>query len=176
MSPVKARPQPPAAPALPEAPAAIVTMVDEPLATSGAGSDPYSEENIARMMAMAPPPMRKGGGEDRRPLLAASSASARARNPFGAAPAGGNGAAPAPAGSGAKAVALLAAAAQAGAPAAADPDAAPAPGEAYVAHRQILMAKKGQRPQHWVPWEAVCENTRTHKINVIFEVKLVMRK
>ena len=42
--------------------------------------------------------------------------------------------------------------------------------------RHILMAKRGQRPQHWVPWEAVCENVATHKINVIFEIKMVMRK
>jgi hypothetical protein len=47
---------------------------------------------------------------------------------------------------------------------------------AYVSQRHILMAKKGQRPQHWVPWDAVCLNTRTHKINVIFEVKMVQRK
>jgi hypothetical protein len=47
---------------------------------------------------------------------------------------------------------------------------------AYVSQRHILMAKKGQRPQHWVPWEAVCLNTQTHKINVIFEVKMVQRK
>jgi hypothetical protein len=47
---------------------------------------------------------------------------------------------------------------------------------AFVSQRHILMAKKGQRPQHWVPWEAVCLNTQTHKINVIFEVKMVQRK
>jgi hypothetical protein len=57
-----------------------------------------------------------------------------------------------------------------------DPDAGPRPGEAFVAERHILMAKRGQRPQHWVPWEAVCENIATHKINVIFECKLVVRK
>jgi hypothetical protein len=57
-----------------------------------------------------------------------------------------------------------------------DAEAGPRPGEAYVAERHILMAKRGQRPQHWVPWEAVCENIATHKINVIFEIKLVMRK
>lgn len=47
---------------------------------------------------------------------------------------------------------------------------------AYVSQRHILMAKKGQRPQHWVPWEAVCLNTQTHKINVIFEIKMVQRR
>jgi hypothetical protein len=45
-----------------------------------------------------------------------------------------------------------------------------------VARRQILMAKKGQRPAHWVDWERVCEDIAAHKgHHMIFEVRLVER-
>lgn len=45
-----------------------------------------------------------------------------------------------------------------------------------VAKRQVLMAKKGQRPQHWVDWDAVCDDIASHRgHHIIFEFRLVDR-
>lgn len=51
----------------------------------------------------------------------------------------------------------------------------PASMQPYLVSRQILMAKKGQRPQHWVEWEAVQADVAQHKLHTIFEIKMVHR-
>lgn len=45
----------------------------------------------------------------------------------------------------------------------------------YLVSRQVLMAKKSQRPQHWVEWDAIAADTAGHKLHMLFEVKLVQR-
>lgn len=44
---------------------------------------------------------------------------------------------------------------------------------ARLVSRQILMAKKGQRPQHWVTWEAIAHDLRTHPGHRLMEIRLV---
>lgn len=45
-----------------------------------------------------------------------------------------------------------------------------------IAHRQVLMAKKGQRPQHWVNWEDICADIASHnRHHMIFEIRLLDR-
>ena len=176
-------PAPPAAPPAPAAPAAQeLTAYERQWAALGL------ENGGGDLSQMKPPPARKRGGEDRRPGMgpaaaatAAAAAAAAVRAPLGAA-AGFQSegaqvapvAAPAPSSAAESEPEPLPA--RFASDAEPDAEAGPRPGEAYVAERHILMAKRGQRPQHWVPWEAVCENIATHKINVIFEIKLVMRK
>lgn len=129
-----------------------------------------------------------GGGNDEN-AGAAAAASAAEVNPFGTGKRGiaplappalsaGNvnaGAAPAAAvGAAAKAAKAAAVRRALGKPA--PPPAPPATGAGLVrTSRQILMAKKGQRPQHWVEWESVAEDTRTHALHTIFEVRLLLR-
>lgn len=38
--------------------------------------------------------------------------------------------------------------------------------------RLILIAKRGQRPQHWVRWEDVYRDLETHKLAKIFEIRM----
>jgi len=152
-----------------EAPATevVVTLVDN--------QDPYSEENLERMMEQMQQPRKRGGGEDR-PLRPFSTSSSSVSNSMEPSALGGRTKAfekkaAAAAGTGVKAATSITSRKE---------NVGEVSNEqqqgAFVSQRHILMAKKGQRPQHWVPWEAVCLNTRTHKINVIFEVKMVQRK
>ena len=152
-----------------EAPATevVVTLVDN--------QDPYSEENLERMMEQMQQSRKRGGGEDR-PLRPFSISSSSASNSMEPPTLGGRTKVfekktAAVAGTGVKAATSITSRRE---------NVGETSNEqqqgAFVSQRHILMAKKGQRPQHWVPWEAVCLNTRTHKINVIFEVKMVQRK
>ena len=145
-----AHPEPEAAmpPPPPQQPA---PQVHEPPAVVTVAADDLASQLWDENKAPPPPALKKRGGEDRRPLLTS-------RMPFGVPP-------------------VSASAPRRAAVVEPAPEPAPTPEDVcVVSQRQILMAKRGQRPQHWVPWEAVCENVRTHKINMIFEVRLVMRK
>jgi len=144
----------------------IVTLVDE--------NDPYSEENVSKMIEQMQSSRKRGGGEDRplRPLSTSTTVNACLSEPLILR------------GKTTKTIEKKSSTTNIGVKTVASLTSSLLPSKetsttqdgAYVSQRHILMAKKGQRPQHWVPWEAVCLNTQTHKINVIFEVKMIQRK
>jgi len=170
-----------------------------PAAAAAAAAEPKPEPKLEPALdagAAADAADAAGGGDDENagaaaPRARAPAASAAAApvdaaeaNPFGTGKRGIAPLAPAAASAGNAAPAAVGAAAKAAKAAAvrralgkpAPPPAPPATGDGLTrTSRQVLMAKKGQRPQHWVAWESVAEDTRTHALHTIFEVRLLLR-